>query len=355
MAFKKGFCTHCHGDEKMRIFEVNKDADVCYCPYCTHAMRPYEAMDNYNWLISNYLKKASKALFETTDYLYAYQTFAHIIDLDETIKVAYFGRLLALVYLSTLRNGKMSHALLMHRQQARLFHYQETAISYFHFLWLLLDALDQYEVKMKKRLTNHGVFYDTDCVTLFLKRLEEIKNYKEFIANEANFFVESNKEEFSAISNRLKKSQSEYTAIFKQKYIVADGNSYAFEGLDKNDNPIVNLCKPVPQQKLHHTKPANLYTKENKKSPIRDDVYLNNATLSRLVSISVPVAIILLLVVIGGIIASFINDDQTIKLMIYIIGAVLLSASMLLVILHFAWKNRLKKKYYNGTNPFTLK
>ena len=87
MAFKKGFCTHCKGDERSRIFEVNKDAEVCYCPHCTHAMTPKEAMNNFTWLISSYLKKASKALFESTEYLYAYQLFAHVIDLDETAKV----------------------------------------------------------------------------------------------------------------------------------------------------------------------------------------------------------------------------------------------------------------------------
>ena len=103
--FKKGFCTHCRGDEKSRIFNVNKDAEVCYCPHCTHAMKPKEAIGNYTWLISSYLKKASSALFESTEYLYAYQTFAHVIDLDDTVKVAYFGRLLSLVYLSTLRTS----------------------------------------------------------------------------------------------------------------------------------------------------------------------------------------------------------------------------------------------------------
>ena len=100
---KKGFCTHCEGDEKLRIFNVNKEADVCYCPHCMKEMQPKQAIKDYGDLISSYLKKASKYLFESTEYLLAYQTFAHIIDLDETIKVARFGRVLALVYLSSLR------------------------------------------------------------------------------------------------------------------------------------------------------------------------------------------------------------------------------------------------------------
>ena len=82
---------------------------------------------------------------------------------------------------------------------------------------------------------------------------------------------------------------------------------------------------------------------------------MNNLTLSNLVKMSIPLAIFLLVVVIAGIIASFIIEPKAIKLMIYIISASLVAASLVLVILHFAWKNSLKKKYYNGTNPFIFK
>lgn len=355
MAFKRGFCTHCKGDEKERIFAVNKDADVCYCPHCTHAMTPKEAINNYSWLISTYLKKASKALFESTEYLYAYQTFAHIIDLDDTIKVAYLGRLLSLVYLSTLRTSKISLAMSMHRQQAKLFHYQETAREYFNFLWLVLDALDTYENRMRKRVRNHGIYYDIDCTILYLKRIDEIRNYKNFIADEAGFFVDANKDQFSVIINRVRNTDADYDAVFKQRFVTADGYSYLFFEFNKNGVPLINLQSHIPPQNVHRFKPASLNPKDNKKSQIRDEIYLNNLTLSRLVSISVPFAIFLLAVVVAGMVASFIIKDQTVDLLIYIISAFLLSASFLLIILHFAWKRRLKKKYYNGTNPFILR
>ena len=355
MALKKGFCTHCRGEERFRIFDVNKDAEVCYCPHCTHAMSPQEAIDNYNWMISSYLKKASKELFETTEYLSAYKTFAHVIDLDETIKVAYFGRLLSLVYISTLRNSKISHALLMHRQQARLFHYQETARGYFHFLWLLIDALDQYENKMKKRLSYRDVFYDSDCVVLYLKRMNEIKNYKDFLISEAEYFIDANKEQYKAVVNRIKNNYSQYIGAFKAKYVTADGSSYRFLDFAKNGNPNINLQSRAESDKVHHSKPVELYPKDNKKSGIRDDVYQNNLPMSRFVAASIPLAIFLSVVVAGGMITSLFLMEQNLKLMIYILAAILLSASLLLIILHFAWKRSLRKKYYNGTNPFTLK
>lgn len=355
MAFKKGFCTHCRGDEKSRIFNVNKDAEVCYCPHCAHPIKPQEAISNYSWLISSYLKKASKALFESTEYLYAYQTFAHVIDLDETIKVAYFGRILSLVYLSTLRTSKITLALQMHRQQSKLFHYQETAREHFHFLWLLLDALDKYQNRMVKRVKNHTIFYDADCIRLYLKRLDEIKKYKEFIAGEAGFFVDANKEQYSVIVERINSGAEEYNRIFRQRFVTADGHSYLYDEIGKDGMPVINLQAHIPPQNVHSFKPLSLYAKETKAPLIRDDIYLNNLTLSRLVKISIPLSIFLLVSVVVGMVASFIVDDKTIKLFLYIACALLLVASFLLVILHFAWKNSLKKKYYNGTNPFIFK
>ena len=355
MAFKRGFCTHCHGDEKARIFNVNKDAEVCYCPSCTHAMTPKEAISNYSWLISFHLKKASKALFESTEYLLAYQTFAHVIDLDNTVKVAYFGRILSLVYLSTLRTSKINFALIMHRQQAKLCHYQETAREYFNFLWLLFDALEYYEAKMLKRLTSHSYFYDQECIELYLERLYETRQYKKYIAEEASFFIASNKEQFQVILDRATKADPEYDVILGQKFITAEGGSYAFAQYDENNKPVISLQEEVIVQMNRRFKPASLSPVDNKKLLIPDEIFMNNLPLSRLVAASIPVAIALLAIVIGGFIASFIVPDQTIKLLIYVFSALFLVASLLLVILHFSWKNRLKKKYYNGTNPFIFK
>ena len=355
MAFKRGFCTHCKGDERNRIFAVNKEADVCYCPNCTAAMKPKDAINNYSWLISYHLKKASKALFETTEYLLAYQTFAHIIDLDDSVKVAYFGRLLSLVYLSTLRTSKISFALLLHRQQSKQYHYLEYSKEYFNFLWLLLDALERYETRVKKRITSHDVFYEEDCIKLYLKRVDEIRKYREYILEEANFFVNSNKEQFKAIIERIEKSEDNYNAVFQQRFVAGDGGSYLFEEFDANGNPLVNLQANIPLQSVHHIQPASLAPKDKSVSYIKDEIFLNNLPLFRLVTLSVPVAIILLAAVVTGMILSIFIPSTTVKLLIYIVSAMMLPMSMVLIILHFSWKNRLKKKYYNGTNPFIFK
>ena len=356
MALKRGFCTYCEGEERLRIFEVNKGAENCHCPHCGRLMQPKAAIQNYHYLISHHLKRASRYLFESTEYLLAYQEFAYIIDLDETVKVAYFGRLLALVYLSTLRNSKINFAFLMHRQQApRLFHYQETANEYYNFLLLLLDALDTYVNRMKRRLTSRGVFYDTDCVVLYLTRIDEIRSYKDFIASEADFFIENNKGQFQEVIDRVKASEEEYQKIVTENYQTANGFTYALVAYGDNSLPTINTVASDESAKTHHVKEINLNPKDNKKSPIRDDIYLNNLPLSRLVTISIPLAIVLLALAIAAIVIGIFVPPVVVKILLFITAAISASSSLMLFILHFSFKNRLRRTYYNGTNPFIFK
>ena len=355
MALRKGFCSHCKGDEMLRIFDVNKEAEVCYCPHCMAAMTPKEAIENYSGLISHHLKKASKALFESTQYLIAYQTFAHIIDIDESIKVAHFGRILAMVRLSTLRKSKIGFAHTLHRQEAnKYFHYQETANEYFHFLILLLDALDEYESRLKKRITTHGIFYDLDCVITYLQRIDEIKKYKSFISLEATYFIECNKAQFNDVIKKIYQNAPLYENALKKDYVTADGFTYVFNKYDNNGFPLVSVKAGRPDLALRNKRHV-LYPKDNKRSGIRDEIYQNNLTLSRLVTVSIPLAIIFFAFALAGIIAFILVPSVVLKGVLLAGVVSLVIASLILFILHFSWKNRLKKKYYNGTNPFIFK
>ena len=359
MALKRGFCTHCQGDEKLRIFNVNKGAEVCYCPHCTHPMQPKEAIESYRHMIAHHLKRASMYLFESTEYLLAYQEFAHIIDIDDSIRAAYYGRLLSLVHLSTLRTSKINFAFMMHRQEMRIFHSADICVEYYHFLVLLLDALDTYETKMKKRLTNRGVFYDTDCVVLYLKRLDEIRSYKDFIVSEAEYFIDikanNNDDSFKEVVKRVEENHKEYDEIFKSSFVTGNGFTYKFVTFGNDNIPTIAIDSKTPAQKPRLKKQISLVPKDNKKSPIRDDIFLNNLPLSRLVTVSIPLAVIFLVLGVAAVVFGLILDNPILKYTLFVTAAMLASGSLMLFILHFSFKNRLKRTYYNGTNPFILK
>ena len=315
MALKKGFCTHCKGDEDLRIFDVNKDAEVCYCPHCMAAMSPKEAITNYNGLIANYLKHGSKALFDSTQYLEAYQTFAHIIDLNETIKVAHFGRIISMVHLS----------------------------------------LNSYQTRIKRRITTHsGIYYDMDCVILYLQRIKEIRDYKDFVAQEAKFFVDNGKEQFQTIIDTVISNDHSYDTIYNDRYVTADGYTYVFAGFDSNGLPLVSIKNSKPDVELRRHK-IELYPKDNKKSPIKDEVYPNKLPMFRLFMASIPAASFLFTAAIIGIAFSFVIPSSVVKALVLLISAIAIIAALVFFTLHFTWKNALKKKYYSGMNPFILK
>ena len=248
----------------------------------------------------------------------------------------------------------------MHRQEMKIFHAAEICVEYYHFLILLLDALDEYEARMKKRLTNRGVFYDTDCVSLYLQRLDEIRSYKDFVLSEAEYFIDiksnTNDDSFQEIVNRINEDDKRYDEIFKEEYQTDNGITYKYVSMGHDNIPSIAIDQKAQTQKpRHNKKPINLYPKDNKKSKIRDQIYLNNLILARLVAASFPVAIVLLVLAVADIVTALLIPNNPAKITFFIVAAVVVSISLMLFILHFLWKNRLKRNYYNGTNPFIFK
>ena len=247
----------------------------------------------------------------------------------------------------------------LHKQEApKWFHYTETVTEAFQFMGLLIYALDTYEARLRKRITLHnGPFYDVDCVILYLRRLDEIREYKEFIISEANVFVENGKEQFKEIAERLERDKAHYVSAFKEVFHTVDGFTYTFQHFDNNRNPIgaVKNDHPNVEPEKNKKRKIELYPKDGKKSLIKDELFANNLTLARLVNVSVPVALILFITAAICLIASFPIPNLVATIVLLSFSIVLVAISVVLFILHFVWKNEHNKKYYKGTNPFILK
>ena len=116
------------------------------------------------------------------------------------------------------------------------------------------------------------------------------------------------------------------------------------------------MQKEKVEIKTHRIKQSiSLSPKDNKKSPIKDEIYMNNLPIFVSVTASVPLAIFLFLLGLAALIVGLALPYDVAKVILFIGAGVVTSVGIMLLILHFAWKNALKKKYYNGTNPFILK
>ena len=193
-----------------------------------------------------------------------------------------------------------------------------------------------------------------DCVILYLQRIKEIKEYKDFVAQEAKFFVDNGKEQFKEIIDIVALADHTYETVYNDRYVTADGYIYVFAGFDNNGLPLVSIKNSKPNIDLRRHK-IELYPKDNKKSKIKDEVYPNKLPMFRLFMASIPAASFLFTLAIVGIAFSFVIPSSVVKALVLVFSALAIIAALVFFTLHFTWKNALKKKYYSGMNPFILK
>ena len=208
---------------------------------------------------------------------------------------------------------------------------------------------------MRRRITTHNnIYYDLDCVTLYLERIKEIKEYREFIKTEADIFIENGKPQFNEINARIEKAIKVEDRVLKERYVVADDYTYEFQKYDASGKPMLTIKDGHPNIDPKRKK-VELYPKDNKKSAIKDEIYMNNVALYRFVEASIPVAIVFLSAAFTIVMISIFLPDKVMKILNFLVAIGLVLSAGLLFILHLAWKNSLKKRFYNGINPFILK
>ena len=137
--------------------------------------------------------------------------------------------------------------------------------------------------------------------------------------------------------NRVKESSKYYDHVFSEQYVTADGFAYAFNTFGVDSLPSIMMVSDQPQRVAHRVKPINLYPKDNKKSPIRDSIYLNNLPLSRLVAVSIPLAVLMLIACIAAIVFGIVLKTTILKVLLFASAVILASSSLLLFILHFSF------------------
>lgn len=331
MALKKAYCTHCHvSDEKERIFEVNSDAEACFCPRCMTQYIPSIPIKAFELFIAKQINQADRNLFSAIGYYKSYLMYARILELDANNTHALFGRLLALIYMSTLRKTHFQNVGLLLNEEKDIFRKVSNEKLYIAFLHRVCYALDEYFVLFRKKLITHHYFYDVDCIKLYFKNLSDIQKLKAFILKEYHFIQTRHDEpDVNLAIASLEKSISSQSEEMNKKWITADGYAYGYVGTSQSGDLLLGRSDKINTVKIARYKPkALLHERTNRKNKlIKDQVFPNFLPLYRLEKISLPTMIILYVLSIIGLICTLAFLSTTFNQILVVVTCLLFTCA----------------------------
>ena len=289
-SLKKAYCPHHKTENELdRIFSVNPDAEVCYCPICMYELKPKDAIENYNYFIATKINKAERLLYRETKFYEAYCAFGRIIEIDPNSYRARFGRILSLIYMSKLRKTHFSQAaLLLEGESERYFNKIKDQISYLKFLQRINAALDEYFKRLYKKITIKERFYNADCVQLYYERIHEILQLKNLVLDGLQRCIAKVEEErIVHLLKMVETSIKDLTKQFNGAVATADGVRYKVEKV-VSDKQI--LISKLDDRVAPHTRYIKYKLNENEKQGrlLKDKVYPDNSHLTLLSNITLP-------------------------------------------------------------------
>lgn len=294
MAIKLGYCSFCQTNNiKNKIFVVNEDANICFCPHCGKKIETKVAISDYQKEIDKLLKNAAYQLLVVTNFKEAYVLFANIIDIDMNITSARLGRLLSLVYFATLRESKFKQVYDLFNEE-RIVYYRKSVMSsqYHNFLNELRKTISIYQTNFSSRLTKKEQFYDIECLSLYLTRCEEIKNILSLIKEELTFLKEKRRLEIANQEIEDITKQIELLDNEGKTFTLVNNASYKVGAISINDEPV--LAKSSKHTKWKIRKRRSL-SSNNKLLRINDQVFIDFTKIIKFNNVSLILFLVFLL------------------------------------------------------------
>lgn len=348
MSLKRAYCTKCHNkNDKIRIFEVNPEAAVCYCPHCMAELEPADAIQAYDNRIDKMLKEAQTVLYQQTDYALAYSMFAQIIELDNSNIDARFGRIISLIYMSKLRRTRFLDCELMTKEETTSFFHKASAYEkYAKFLIEVNHATDSYHKLLKKKLTFRNYFYDDECIKLFYKRDNEIGELKRFILEEATWLnAKHESNEMTELVATLDKDIKENEKEASSKFYAVDGYLYGLAGFSNDGTPILGHNSKPQNLKIKRSPKKTLGNSDRKTKVISDDVYRGNMQLYSFSKKVICWIVIHAILAVASIACFFLIKTKPYDLVSLIAAGYFTFCTLLLLLFMLLAKHELKKRY----------
>lgn len=345
---KKAYCPKCKTDnELLPIFDVNPEADVCYCPNCMSELKPADVIDNYNLFISNKIDKANRLLFRDTKFLEAYEHFGDVLKIDSNAHRARFGRILSLIYMSTLRKSNFTKANLLLQEEAnQYYHKLKDQPAYVKFLSKVDYALDEYSKRFYKKLVVKERFYNLECAELYFIRINEIITLKNTVLDELErSFNKVEDERTKHVIDQINSSLRELKVFLQKRALIVDGKRYAFEKINNHGQVVFNQLDETVNPLTHYQR-HKLHEEERKGKLIKDKVYPDNSHITSLIKGIMPLFIIFLLLGVLAFAGTFLKQFAAYKLILYIVSGSCTSVGLICLILYIIWKVQLSKRHH---------
>ena len=347
MALKKAYCIKCKVDDPTkRIFDVNSEAQFCYCPKCLSKFEPSVVIDAYDHFIEKLVKKARYNLYEATAFEKSYRMFADIIDIDPTNCSARFGRLLSLAYLSKLRKATFNDVYLILKNEKDLyFHSLGKYDNYLDFIDKLNRAVDEYQSLFKRKITSREHFYDTDCLELYLRRLNEILKLKTLLVDELEFIGTKKIDEgrFADIMSSVKKSINQINSRLKEIFVMINGDSYSLVGFSTVGNALLSR-RGSDNKKHRYASHLKITLDQNAKHKriIKDQIYPDNQGIAKATRVFIPLNIFFAILALTCLLIFVLNVKANFALIFLFAAAGFSLVTIVFLVLYLVFRHRLK-------------
>ena len=352
MATKRGICPYCKNEYiHNSIFLVNPEAVNCFCGSNMHQITPKEAIDAYNNYITNAVKKADEILEITCNPAAAYDAYAEVIDIDDSIIHAYLGRILCLIYMSKTRKSYLDEAktLLETDSEKPFFLHLVNAPIVFEYFRRMVRVIEEYLFAVKKVLTFKKYFYDLDCLSLYLRHVYDAYNLQKCIFDLACEIQKKDPDNhgydafLKFLENKIREKER---AINDYDYVTTDGVTHKFVKINYNhDAETVVLSKPLVDTKSSRYRMASL-DKDNKKLRyIKDEIFKDYTDIIKARKVSIVFVIICTFVAVICGLGVYLFQDNFLFSILSIVGcAVTAIIAVILLVLVISWGSTINKK-----------
>ena len=345
MATKRGMCPYC---KNHNYFLVNPEAMSCFCGTNMHQISPIEAINKYNSYIDDLIAKANNTLEIVGNSELAYQEFADVIELDDSVTYPYLGRILCLIYMSKVRKSHINDArVLLETTAEEYFHKTSEFPMIIHFLKKIVKVTEEYLDGVHKKLSLKTYFYDSKCLNLYMTHVNEVKLFEnsilEIVTSIKKKFVN---EKVDFLLNFLDELITSKEAFLNDEHISVIGEHYNVSEIKPNGEvEIAKVEDKHTDTKLVRYRLATLDSGNKKARYIRDVVFKDYTTIIRSRKVVCVWSILFYLFTALCGVSGYLFADNPLVLYTSIgAGSLSFIAATILMVLFVSWGTKIKKK-----------